>query len=724
MEPYFLPEESICYGIGTNPRDVIATVARRFCGENPPRPYILHAYSEAGIVQGQDGRFIFDFAERFPSASMGTWAYGYGLLWSASDRVGEFTINCHGPLRITLNGELAFKPDIVEEVNHTITRYFPLRLKKGWNSFLVAARRAPSGFGCIVGSPEPKWLTFDFFTPFSERKGMAGWAYALGGPVDVFKDTQPDFQGSEASTGLSWFPRRTWTDHEQQGGPLSRIFGTEQQGFVYGWAGLPVPRVGLKNRILKGHTKQALRIFSGTACLGGPLLGDYTLKIPLEARDLLVEYSLPVLGDENTIRIEDDGLVQGCIQAVQVHGTRDPWLYLGPFAERLPTNQLPAGDMGKLYQDGANPRYWRLDQPETRIRAYLESPQYGGWSYPLGVTMYGLLQTGRVLGDQTIRDYVYGHVGMCVGYHDLSLWDASRAGYPVINNQLVELTMLDDCGSFGSAMLEARLDTQDEASRRLADTIANHMRNRQERQPDGAFYRECKGNFHENTLWADDLYMSTPFMVRYYQLTNDSSWLDDAARQFILFRSYLFIPEIKLMSHVFDFKYHTKTGVPWGRGNGWVLFSLSELLAVLPRDHKNWAELVDFFNEFARGIMAVQGEQGLWHQVLTEPEAYPETSCTAMFIYGLSRSIRLGWLDPALGTQAQTVIAKAWKGLVTSAIDQRGNVYGVCQGSRFSYTKEYYMEELGWKLNDTHGIGIILLAGMEVEKLGKTRGKA
>jgi rhamnogalacturonyl hydrolase YesR len=27
--------------------------------------------------------------------------------------------------------------------------------------------------------------------------------------------------------------------------------------------------------------------------------------------------------------------------------------------------------------------------------------------------------------------------------------------------------------------------------------------------------------FHENTMWADDLYMSTPFLCRYYQLTGD-----------------------------------------------------------------------------------------------------------------------------------------------------------------------------------------------------------
>ena len=76
--------------------------------------------------------------------------------------------------------------------------------------------------------------------------------------------------------------------------------------------------------------------------------------------------------------------------------------------------------------------------------------------------------------------------------------------------------MLDDCGSFASAMLEAMKDVRMEisgtGSEVLAEQVAMHMEERQERRPDGAFYRLCRGHFMENTLWADDLYMSTPFL--------------------------------------------------------------------------------------------------------------------------------------------------------------------------------------------------------------------
>ncbi len=38
---------------------------------------------------------------------------------------------------------------------------------------------------------------------------------------------------------------------------------------------------------------------------------------------------------------------------------------------------------------------------------------------------------------------------------------------------------------------------------------------------------------------------------------------------------------------------------------------------------------------------------------------------------------------------------------------------GICRGSSYSFTTEYYKEELLWIINAPHGIGIVLLAGIE-----------
>ena len=160
-----------------------------------------------------------------------------------------------------------------------------------------------------------------------------------------------------------------------------------------------------------------------------------------------------------------------------------------------------------------------------------------------------------------------------------------------------------------------------------------------------------------------------------------------------------------------------KTNVPWGRGNGWVVFSMTELLEVLPEDHPKRNDLIEFLNTLCEGYLALQDDEGMWHQVLNDHESYPETSCTSMFIYAFSRGIRFGWLkNPEKYVKA---IYKAWKGISKTSVDSNGNVYGVCRGSEFSFIADYYKYELGWNLNDTHGTGIVMLAGIEVIRLNK-----
>ncbi|WP_053375401.1 glycoside hydrolase family 88 protein [Paenibacillus sp. FJAT-27812] len=62
-------------------------------------------------------------------------------------------------------------------------------------------------------------------------------------------------------------------------------------------------------------------------------------------------------------------------------------------------------------------------------------------------------------------------------------------------------------------------------------------------------------------------------------------------------------------------------------------------------------------------------------------------------------------------------VHRGWEGLKNECIDKFGNVYGVCRGSGYSYSALYYKNELTWQLNDTHGIGIVLLAGIEALRL-------
>jgi rhamnogalacturonyl hydrolase YesR len=109
----------------------------------------------------------------------------------------------------------------------------------------------------------------------------------------------------------------------------------------------------------------------------------------------------------------------------------------------------------------------------------------------------------------------------------------------------------------------------------------------------------------------------------------------------------------------------------------------------------------------------------MWHQVLDMPSSYQETSCTAMFICALCRGIRYGWFEggEAVYRTARVAAEKAWRALESRAIGKDGSVHGVCRGSEFAFNPRYYAEHLLPRLNDTHGIGIVLLAGVELLKI-------
>ena len=151
--------------------------------------------------------------------------------------------------------------------------------------------------------------------------------------------------------------------------------------------------------------------------------------------------------------------------------------------------------------------------------------------------------------------------------------------------------------------------------------------------------------------------------------------------------------------------------VPWGRGNGWVLLTLSQVLQSYSPNLEGYDFLLDLFKNMVEGIFNCQDKTCLWNQVIDISESYLETSCTGMFMIAIIRGVRNGWLPEHYFENAK----KAWQGLLEHSIDKDGNVYGVCMGSGCSMEAEYYMQ-IPTAKNDDHGTGIILLAATELAK--------
>ncbi len=688
MPDYFPPERSAACVCGETPETILPLLASRYIRENPPLPFAWRTFDETGIGCDRAAAYQLAFDARFPSAAAGSVALALGELWCPLAKPSTFLVRCRGPVRIWLNAEAVFTSDGNQERSGEPCR-FSVSLREGANRFLIACERADTGFGCSLANAMPQWEPCNYMMPFASRGGAAGFVFTepLAG---IPGDLRPMWGDDQAATGLAWLPAM----------PGETVTHAYDGGVTYGWTAFTLDRPQ-SCRVTLSVPARAVWLDGEPYVPGSMALsaGTHQLVYAVDSGE-----TLPVPAVE-------------CAHAqpaalhppVPVHGCCTPWLLLGPMPHALSDprqlTRLPGVFMG-LH----GPCVWRTGYANTALRPYVESRLYGRWTYPLGVTLYGLLTYGLSTGDSDIVRYVRGHLRQVTGAQAYALWDTNRYGFAGINQQLCWLDALDDCGSFGAFMLACLpADALGEA-REIADTIADYMMERQPRLADGTFVRR------DDTLWADDLYMSVPFLCRYGVLTGDARYLDECARQFAGFRRHLYMPEKRVMAHMKCMRRNRKNGIPWSRGNGWVLFSLSELLERLPADHPSRESLLQFFSELSQGVLALQDEQGLWRQILDEPDTYREASSTAMFLCALARGVRRGVLPQALCKQARDAVYRAWKGLANHCIDRDGNLYGVCRGSGFSYSRAYY-RGLSWNFNDTHGVGIVILAGVETLRL-------
>ncbi len=179
--------------------------------------------------------------------------------------------------------------------------------------------------------------------------------------------------------------------------------------------------------------------------------------------------------------------------------------------------------------------------------------------------------------------------------------------------------------------------------------------------------------------WADALYMVMPVFAKLYRVTGDVKYLDKLYDNFKWADELMYDKDEQLYYR--DAKYiypKVKTACNegksfWARGDGWVLAGLAKVLSDMPADYKHRPFFLQRFRELAEGVARVQRPGGYWSRsMLCEEDAPgPETSGTAFFTYGMLWGVNNGLLDRA--TYAP-VIEKAWKYLITTALQPDGSV--------------------------------------------------
>lgn len=339
------------------------------------------------------------------------------------------------------------------------------------------------------------------------------------------------------------------------------------------------------------------------------------------------------------------------------------------------------------------------------------------WVYEEGTMLDGLTAEWRSSGDKKYFDYVKQTVD--------SLIDEEGT----IKSFKPEARSLDNL-EMGRAALMLYRETKDKKYEAVAK-FARAQLNEQPRTPSGGFWHKA---IYPNQMWLDGAFMAEPFYAMYAATFDDKAAWDDIAKQFLLMDQNMRDPKTGLMYHGWDESRKErwsdpKTGLSkefWARAMGWYVVALVDVLEYFPKDHPRQPALVKDLNDCIAALAKVQDKKtGVWWDVLdkgTREGNYVEASASSMFVYGMAKGARMGWVPKKYQANAVRGWAGIQKEFVKTLPDGTISLTGVVAVSGLGGkpyregTYDYYIHEKT-VADDLKGIGAFLMAGSEIERI-------
>ncbi len=239
-------------------------------------------------------------------------------------------------------------------------------------------------------------------------------------------------------------------------------------------------------------------------------------------------------------------------------------------------------------------------------------------------------------------------------------------------------------------------------------------------------------------LWDDTIFMIGEFLIEMYRATGDTNYIDELVKQVSIHRNKLQDPEWGLWVHGWDNdnkshctfcgqmywpdKSTRKSSEIWGRGNGWIVVTLSDAIECLPQENKQRSILTGYLKEMLYRLPELQDKNtGHWYQLPVKnnhPKNYIESSCTAMFAYGISRGLQMGIIQDSSYNKS---VELAYIGLRNFSVQKINNDYittkNVCKGTCIG-DETYYLNRKVCH-GKPFGIGMFIAFGRAYERIAK-----
>jgi unsaturated rhamnogalacturonyl hydrolase len=268
---------------------------------------------------------------------------------------------------------------------------------------------------------------------------------------------------------------------------------------------------------------------------------------------------------------------------------------------------------------------------------------YQGWFYGDSIGFEGLLAATELFGDDRYETFAHafilGWATRAEPYREMDNTVAGRA-LCVLAERTGDARLLE-AGKGVAEYLRSRPTIGDGAWVSFADAPL--------REPyGGAQLAPAEIALMSDTgpgVYLDCLHFDPPFFVHLGRLLGDTELVDAGAAQALAYVSMLQDRDSGLFRH-FWLEQTQRAYIPgWGRGQGWALLGLLDVLEELPRSHAAWAPLSEAMLRLAAALAATQRSDGSWWAMVHEPESGNESSTAAFMAAGFHQGVEHGWLE-------------------------------------------------------------------------------
>ncbi|MFH0757447.1 MAG: glycoside hydrolase family 88 protein [Bacteroidota bacterium] len=231
---------------------------------------------------------------------------------------------------------------------------------------------------------------------------------------------------------------------------------------------------------------------------------------------------------------------------------------------------------------------------------------------------------------------------------------------------------ITDCASVGEAVLFAGQLTGDPIFSQGANEMLEVVHNTDHKNEEGIIYHTQEP---AKFIMSDAFYMLPPFLAA-------AGEFDEALNQIEGYRKYLYHPQEQLYSHIWDApNQRFEREDFWGVGNGWAAAGLTRVIKMLP-DHRadDKLRLIGYVKEVVDACLNYLREDGLFHNVVNNPETFVEVNLSQMISYAIYRGVAAGYLESGYLEKAEKMRAAA-----NGYVDHLGYVQNVCGLPHFDH---------------------------------------